>query len=78
MALFSIYCGALYNEVFGLPVDYFHSRWAYHGNNGTTQGTTAIYTGVDTCGVAADSGNCNLPPANTYPFGSNYASNSNS
>eukprot|EP01043_Picozoa_sp_COSAG02_P002569 COSAG02_NODE_59_length_43585_cov_39.087752_30_plen_916_part_00 len=69
MALFSIYCGALYNEVFGLPVDYFHSRWAYHGNNGTTSGTVAVYTGVDTCGVAADPGACNLPPANVYPFG---------
>ena len=73
MSIFSIYTGALYNEVFGLPVDYFHSRWAYHGNNGTTDGSTAIYTGVDTCGVASTEGNiagsCNLPPANTYPFG---------
>ena len=69
MALFSIYCGALYNEVFGIPVDYFHSRWAYHGNNGTTSGTVAVYTGVDTCGVAADPGGCTLPPANVYPFG---------
>lgn len=69
MALFSIYCGALYNEVFGLPVDYFHSRWAYHGNNGTSDGSTAVYTGVDTCGVAADAAACDLPPANVYPFG---------
>ena len=27
MSIFSMLCGTLYNEVFGIPVDYFHSRW---------------------------------------------------
>jgi len=29
MSLFSIYCGALYNEVFSVPLDIFGSRWEF-------------------------------------------------
>jgi V-type H+-transporting ATPase subunit a len=31
MALAAIYCGALYNEVFSVPLDIFGSRWQYYG-----------------------------------------------
>eukprot|EP01047_Picozoa_sp_COSAG01_P027436 COSAG01_NODE_1810_length_9181_cov_22.033142_3_plen_74_part_00 len=62
MSVFSIFCGTLYNEVFGIPVDYFESRWGYFGNNGT--GGTMTYTGIDTCGSAEESQKafCTLPP----------------
>jgi len=29
MAIFSMYCGALYNEFFGIPMDLFGTNWAY-------------------------------------------------
>jgi V-type H+-transporting ATPase subunit a len=32
MSLFSIYCGALYNEVFAVPLDIFGSRWEYYSD----------------------------------------------
>jgi V-type H+-transporting ATPase subunit a len=32
MALGAIYCGALYNEVFSVPLDIFGSRWQYYDN----------------------------------------------
>ena len=33
MSIFAIYCGTLYNEVFGLPMDVFRSRWGYYGES---------------------------------------------
>jgi len=29
MSIFSIYCGSLYNEFFGIPMDIFGTNWAY-------------------------------------------------
>ena len=52
----------LYNEVFGIPVDFFTSRWGDYGN-------AKVLTGIDTCGLALDKENCSLPPQSIYPYG---------
>eukprot|EP01052_Picozoa_sp_SAG31_P004211 SAG31_NODE_173_length_21354_cov_16.826112_4_plen_155_part_00 len=62
MAVFSVFCGTLYNEVFGIPVDIFGSRWKDNGN-------PSFLTGADTCGLSKFGKNCTLPPADPYPYG---------
>eukprot|EP00170_Pyropia_yezoensis_P005296 contig_21520_g5310 len=58
MGLFSIYTGAIYNELFALPVDLFGSRWMF-----TTKSKMAC--GLDNCLDAA----AVMPPLSPYPFG---------
>ena len=58
MGLFSIYTGAIYNELFALPVDLFGSRWMF-----TTKSKMAC--GLDNCLDEA----AVLPPLAPYPFG---------
>ncbi|GAB0490622.1 hypothetical protein MMPV_001859 [Pyropia vietnamensis] len=58
MGLFSIYTGAIYNELFALPVDLFGSRWMF-----TTKSKMAC--GLDNCLDAA----AVMPPLAPYPFG---------
>lgn len=33
MAICATYCGALYNEMFAVPLDIFGSRWQYYGDD---------------------------------------------
>jgi len=45
MSIFSIYCGALYNEYFGLAADFFGTTWCWEPDGITepiTEGTSAI------------------------------------
>jgi len=59
MGIFSVYCGFLYNELFGTPMDFFRSNWYYPNPFVLNPRTRAIW------------GNSNRPPnqARAYPFG---------
>lgn len=77
MSFFAIYCGLIYNEVFGIPLDLLGTRWHF-GENATMAGgwkecyTYATAPGIEPVDVYNDTAmrpGCNLPPRSPYPIG---------
>ena len=81
MGLFAIYCGLLYNEVFGMPLNlYGGTRWHYPEGESMAGGWKECYKGA-TEFVPSDTNpvvvfddptlqaGCNLPPMEPYPIG---------
>eukprot|EP00339_Tiarina_fusa_P009068 CAMPEP_0117024578 /NCGR_PEP_ID=MMETSP0472-20121206/18235_1 /TAXON_ID=693140 ORGANISM="Tiarina fusus, Strain LIS" /NCGR_SAMPLE_ID=MMETSP0472 /ASSEMBLY_ACC=CAM_ASM_000603 /LENGTH=823 /DNA_ID=CAMNT_0004731041 /DNA_START=18 /DNA_END=2489 /DNA_ORIENTATION=+ len=60
MAICSMYCGSLYNEFFGIPMDLFGTNWAYDEN--IVKGTQSEYANWLNTGRPTDEYRC-------YPFG---------
>ncbi len=77
MGLFAIYCGLLYNEVFGMPLNlYGGTRWHYPKGETMAGGWQECYTEMteptDDLPVFDDEKmheGCNLPPMEPYPIG---------
>jgi vacuolar-type H+-ATPase subunit I/STV1 len=70
MSLASIYCGAIYNETFGIPHDLFGSRWdVYAGENATNMGGELCAAAPATPASPYYAVNCSLPPVDPYPVG---------
>jgi hypothetical protein len=79
MSFFAIYCGVIYNEVFGMPLNlYGGTRWHFGVNATMAGGWQECYSGatgrgegelVDTYGDDAMFPGCNLPPKAPYPVG---------
>ena len=73
MGIFAIYCGALYNEVFGMPID-LGTGWHYGENETMAGGWKECYKAdtVEQRQIFDDPNmvpGCNLPPKNPYWFG---------
>lgn len=77
MGFFAIYCGVLYNEVFGMPLNlYGGTRWHYGENATMAGGWKECYRNDANVGdlpMVFDDPNmfpgCNLPPQAPYPVG---------
>ena len=79
MGVFAIYCGLLYNEIFGMPLNlYGGTRWHYPKGETMAGGWKECYDGldppadVDVLPVFDDGSmrvGCNVPPVEPYPIG---------
>jgi hypothetical protein len=77
MSIFSMYCGLIYNEVFGMPLNVLGTRWHF-GANATMAGgwqecydskTPPVDGPVSVYNDTSMQSGCNLPPLSPYPFG---------
>lgn len=80
MGVFAIYCGLLYNEIFGMPLNlYGGTRWHYPKGETMAGGWKECYepgldppADVDVLPVFDDGSmrvGCNVPPVEPYPIG---------